>query len=163
VVVLRDRPGPRATGGGAAVPNYGLRGESWRFGTGGFSGRRPSEAPAWPSGEPPAVALQPRGAIQAEEDDGLIGQHRDLDLAAQPAERERNHGLSQFGGAADVASAFVVRHRDGQAVFRSHDRTTLRPAPEQDSGDAFDVAGDDRAPTLTHRRNGRACGRSAKA
>ena len=29
----------------------------------------------------------------------LIGQHRDLDLAAQPAERERNHGLSQFGGA----------------------------------------------------------------
>ena len=104
-------------------------GESWRFGTGGFSGRRPSEAPAWPSGEPPAVALQPRGAIQAEEDDDLIGQHRDLDLAAQPAERERNRGLSQFGGAADVASAFVVRHRDGQAVFRSHDPTTLRPAP----------------------------------
>ena len=92
-------PWPARDGRRCGSAHYGLRGESWRFGTGGFSGRRPSEAPAWPSGEPPAVALQPRGAIQAEEDDDLIGQHRDLDLAAQPAERERNHGLSQFGGA----------------------------------------------------------------
>jgi hypothetical protein len=66
----RSRPGPRAMGGGAAVPIMVCGGI---LEIPGFSGRRPSEAPAWPSGEPPAVALQPRGAIQAEEDDDLIG------------------------------------------------------------------------------------------
>ena len=39
-----------------------------------------------PAGEPAAVALQPRGLVEAQHNDDLFGKHRCLDLAPQPAE-----------------------------------------------------------------------------
>ena len=43
-----------------------------------------------PAGEPAAVALQPRGLVEAQHNDDLFGKHRCLDLAPQPAvETER--------------------------------------------------------------------------
>ena len=54
--------------------------------TGECLGRRPGEAPPRPAGESPAVALQPRGLVEAQHNDDLFGKHRCLDLAPQPAE-----------------------------------------------------------------------------
>jgi hypothetical protein len=55
----------------------------------------------------------------AERNDDVLGQHRGLDLAHQPTERERDHGLPQLRGAADIAA-------DRR---RSLWRRTVRPCP----------------------------------
>jgi hypothetical protein len=39
-----------------------------------------------------AVALEPRGAVEPQVDDGLVGQQRGLDASAQTAQGERRHG-----------------------------------------------------------------------
>jgi len=77
--------------------------------------------PARPSAQPPAIALQSRGAIEVERDDDVVAQHRDLDLAPETAERERDHGLAQLGGAADVAAPLLEGHRDFEPSALAHD------------------------------------------
>jgi hypothetical protein len=74
--------------------------------------RRRRPARPRPAGEPPAIALQARGAIELQHDDDLVGQQRRLDLAPQPAKRERRDGHSQLGMGADVAAPLVKGHRD---------------------------------------------------
>src|SRR5215470_8354856 len=89
--------------------------------TGEFLGRRPGEARPRPAGESPAVALQPRGLVEAQHNDDLFGKHRCLDLAPQPAERERCDRRSQLGMRTDIATALVEGHRDVKPSVLAHD------------------------------------------
>ena len=68
------------------------------------SGGRPGKARTRPTGEPTAVTLQAGGLVEVEHDDDLFGKHRCLDLAPQPAERERCDRRSQLGMPADIAT-----------------------------------------------------------
>src|SRR6516225_9236388 len=74
-----------------------------------------------PAGEPAAVALQPRGLVEAQHNDDLFGKHRCLDLAPQPAERERCDRRSQLGMRADIATPLVEGRRDVELSVLAHD------------------------------------------
>src|SRR5262245_2228933 len=45
------------------------------------SGRRPGEARTGSAREPPSIALQAGGPVEAQHDDDVVGQHRCFDLA----------------------------------------------------------------------------------
>src|SRR5262245_16756768 len=95
--------------------------------TGECLGRRPGEARPRPAGEPAAVALQPRGLVEAQHNDDLFGKHRCLDLAPQPAERERCDRRSQLGMRADIATPLVEGHRDVEPSVLAHDTPRTQP------------------------------------
>src|SRR5262245_7079376 len=94
--------------------------------TGECLGRRPGEARPRPAGEPAAVAFQPRGLVEGEHNDDLFGKHRCLDLAPQPAERERCDRRSQLGMRADIATPLVEGHRDVEPSILAHDAPIAR-------------------------------------
>jgi hypothetical protein len=71
-------------------------------------------------GEPSAVTLQARSLVEVERDDDLVGQHGRLDLAAQPAERERDHRLAKIRRSGNVATARVIRHVNNKLLGHSH-------------------------------------------
>src|SRR5262245_47007467 len=95
--------------------------------TGECLGRRVGEPRARPPGEPSAIALQPRGLVEAQHNDDLFGKHRCLDLAPQPAERERCDRRSQLGMRADIATPLVEGHRDVKPSVLAHDAPRTQP------------------------------------
>jgi hypothetical protein len=52
--------------------------------------------------QPPSVPLQTSATVELELDVDDIGHERSLDASAQPAERERNHRLTQLDRNADA-------------------------------------------------------------
>jgi hypothetical protein len=50
-----------------------------------------------PPAEPAAVALDPRAAIEVEDDDDVVGQHQRLDLAPQPPSESATTGARRSG------------------------------------------------------------------
>src|SRR6516162_5264492 len=103
---------------------------------GGNHGCNKGLGPARPSAQPPAIALQSRGAIEVERDDDVVGQHCDLDLAPEAAERERDHGLAQLGSAADVAAPVLEGHRDFEPSALAHDAPRTQAAASAESREA---------------------------
>src|SRR2546422_10488548 len=62
-----------------------------------------------------AVALEPRGAVEPQVDDGLVGQQRGLDVPARAAQRQRGEAPGQLAAGGEIAARRGERDADLEA------------------------------------------------
>ena len=74
-----------------------------------------------------AVALEPRGAVEPQVDDGLVGQQRGLDVPARAAQRQRGEAPGQLAAGGEIAARRVERDADLEPPVM-HCRFLLRKA-----------------------------------